>query len=144
METLSYIDLPVHDGKAVAKLVQEFIAKNQSLVDSPDVAVRISICRESDGKTRTTKEMRYMQLDALIAANPDMPTVWKEGKYTFDFAAKTFHKTVDRKKTELYLTAGEIVMLYQRLIRNQKMPNWTAFYANMRGRHGQDFLLGLV
>jgi hypothetical protein len=144
MEVLSYIDLPVHDGKAVARLVQEFITKNAALVNSPDVAVRISIQRESDGSTRANKAMRFEQLRALMDANPDLPTVWKEGKYTFDFAALTFTKTVERKKVDLNITAGEIVMLWQRLIKGHKMPNWTAFYANMRKRLGEDFLEGFV
>jgi hypothetical protein len=140
MEVLDFLDLAVHEGKAVAKAVEAYIEANKEMLSSLDVVVRISICKTAKGK-RTTRDERYMQLQQLMDTNPTLPKVCKEGEYKFDFENLTFK----RGKAELHFSAGEIVMLYQKLVRKQAAPtNWSAFLSNMRRRHGADFLEGIV
>jgi hypothetical protein len=44
----------------------------------------------------------------------------------------------------MHFTAGETVILYQKLVRKQNPVGWGAYYANMKNRHGDDFLQGAI
>lgn len=139
MDVLDYIDLAVHDGKPVAQEVIKYINAHKDMLTSLDVTVRISICRSNKG-IRATAEESVDRLQQMIKTNPDLPKVWKNGIYIFNFDRMDFKQG----KFPIHLTAGEAVVLYQKLIRKQSPNGWGAYYANMRKRHGDGFLSGAV
>lgn len=139
MEVLDYIDLAVHDGQPVADAVIKYIDAHKDMLTSLDVTVRVSICKANKG-ARATAEESVARLEYMVAADTDLDKIWKFEEYTFNFIKKEFK----RGKYPINITPGEMVMLYQKLIRKQHPVGWGAYFANMKKRHGDSFLLGAV
>jgi hypothetical protein len=139
MEVIDFIDLADLDAAGVAKAVNKYIADRKQILNTLDVNVRICIVKVSKTQ-RAGKFERMDMLKQLIAADPSTPTVWEGGKYVFDFANFKFRCG----KQELYVTPGEAVQLYQRFVRKNQTQGWSAYFANMKARLGDDFLKEFV
>lgn len=139
MEVLDYIDLAVHDGQPVADAVIKYIDAHKDMLTSLDVTVRVSICKANKGE-RATAEESIARLQFMIGASPDFPKIWRFENYSFNFQKMEFKQG----KFPIHISAGEMVILYQKLVRKQNPTGWGAYFANMKKRHGEGFLKGAV
>lgn len=137
MEVLDYIDIAVSEPEHVAAAVIAYMAERKSMVNTLDIKIRIAICKTSK-TVRTGRKDRVSTLAQLISVTG--VKTWASGVYRFDFMKPTF-LWGDK---ELYMTAGEVVALYQRLVRKQDTHGWAAFYSHMCRKHGNGFLKGEV
>jgi hypothetical protein len=137
MEVLDYIDIATTDPDHVAQAVVRYIQEHGDMINSLDVKVRVSICR-SPQTIRASKSDRQSTLQQLISASGI--SVWHAGLYRFDFTKGQYLAG----SQELYVTAGEAVAMYQKLVRKQHSITWAAFFSNLKRKHGNDFLKDFV
>jgi hypothetical protein len=137
MEVLDYIDIAASDPEHVAAAVIAYMTERKSMVNSLDIKIRIAVCKTSK-TVRAGRNERTSTLAQLVSVTG--VKTWASGVYRFDFTKPTF-LWGDK---ELYMTAGEVVALYQRLVRKQVVHGWAAFYSHMKRKHGNGFLKGEV
>lgn len=137
MEVIDYIDITAIEPEHVTKAVLEYIESRKDIINTLDVQIRISICKEQS-TARAGKNDRNGTLAQLIAIGGI--STWEQDEYKFDFSAQSYRW----KGKAMHITPGEAVALYQKLVRKNNSDDWPAFYANMKKRHSQDFLRGFV
>jgi hypothetical protein len=141
MEVIDFIDLTVIDPEHVTKAVMDYIQSRSDIINSLDVQIRVSICK-SQQSIRAGRIERTSTLAQLVELHGK--SMWEQPPYKFNF--KDGQYWVDNGDTGKYLhiTAGEAVALYHKLVRKQSNDDWPSFYANMKKRHGAEFLKGYV
>jgi hypothetical protein len=141
VEVIDYIDLTVIDPEHVTKAVLEYIDSRKDIINTLDVQIRVSICKEQP-TVRAGRNERAQALAQLVAMTG--VKTWEEGQYKFDFSTNSYVEIVRNQPRPIHITAGEAVALYQRLVRKQSNDDWPSFYANMKKRNGSEFLKEFV
>jgi hypothetical protein len=93
---------------------------------------RFRLTLETVDEKRQGKTSAGQILERLAAGGH---TVWKRGDYEFRFTAKEYFW----KGEAIYITAGEALYLYRRLVRKEAYPRQWYLY-HMRKRFGKEFL----
>ena len=130
------------DDEELRKAVTDFAGRaavrlRNSTPKTCDLAVRVTvdiISHSGRVGSKTQKEM----LKAMLAEGNGAAWYNGPGKYLFEFQNDKFMWG----NRDLYLTAGEKLALYKRLIRDEAMDRMTT--SRLRKKFGKDFLEGFI
>ena len=124
------------DFEDVRKFLAENILNNPNKVDR-----RVVITFQDIGNNRQKKYSLRARLKELIAdMNLGSETLWRSGEYRFDFMFNTY----SWNDKEIYITAGEALYLFYRLIKKQNFSTSTGYINKLRHRLGKAFLKGII
>jgi hypothetical protein len=136
MVVFSKVDIPFDqvNAKEVAKQVEKMLVDHKGA--KGDVILRIALTKNS--WIRRNKYAAHYDLKLLI--EEDGTPEWINGAYNFNFAAREYHW----KQDKIYLTVGDQLMLYKKLVLGTHDADFSKAFYRMRGRLGEDFLMGYI
>ena len=120
-----------------AELTGSLLTRNRQFIDSGKAYIRITVEVVPSNARVGSKTQREM-LKAMIAEGSGNAWYNAKGKYLFEFHNDKFMWG----NRDLYLTAGEKLALYKRLIRDEAMDRMTT--SRLRKKFGKDFLEGFI